>query len=61
MLYEYRCPKCDDALEAFNSVDERHTEAPVCSSCKVKTELGTSVPATPVMNPARPVKRAHNA
>ena len=60
MLYEYECPKCGDALTAFNSVDKRHLESPECS-CGTKTSLVTSVPAHPVMNPARPVKRAKNA
>lgn len=56
-VYSYSCPQCSKALEGFNSVDERHTNAPECSECEVKTELVPSVPATPVLNPARPVKK----
>lgn len=61
MQYEYECTKCYDVIVSFNSVDERHTESPECPRDGYETVLVTSVPATPVMNPARPVKRAHNA
>ena len=60
MLYEYECPKCSDAMSAFRSVDERH-DGPECFRCLEKGELVTSVPGSPVMNPARPVHKAHNA
>lgn len=60
MQYEYECPKCGDVLVAFNSVDERHV-GPLCPICNEHGNLVTSVPASPVMNPARPVHKAHNA
>jgi putative FmdB family regulatory protein len=56
-VYEYMCPKCEVETDKYNKVDNRHTEAPACGKCEVQMELQVSTPATPVMNPARPVKK----
>ena len=30
MLYDYKCNKCGDEVEAVNKIDERRTNAPIC-------------------------------
>jgi len=59
MLYEYECTGCEKLTEALRSVAERN-QAPKCEDCGRKTQLAISVPASPVFNCARPVRKAHN-
>lgn len=61
MLYEYECTLygCEKLTEALRSVADRN-RAPKCEYCGGKTRLAISVPAAPVFNCARPVRKAHN-
>jgi len=60
MLYEYECTKCEELTEALRSVVNRN-RTPKCDKCGDTTRLAISVPASPVFNSARPVRKAHNA
>lgn len=41
-LYAYKCPKCGTECDDFNRIDDRHTNAPVCTYCDVQTECQIS-------------------
>jgi putative FmdB family regulatory protein len=60
-LYEYHCTdaECEQITTDFRSVAGRH-DSPDCEACGKETRLEISAPATPVMNPHRPVKKPHN-
>jgi len=60
MLYEYECTECEELTEALRNVANRK-HSPRCEKCGKKMKLAISVPASPVFNSARPVKKAHNA
>jgi len=60
MLYEYECSDCKKLTDAMRAVANRK-RSPECGFCGGKTRLAISVPASPVFNSARPVKKAHNA
>ena len=53
-IYTYTC-KSGHEFEELRSVAERNELRP-CPVCKAKTERKAEAPATPVLNPARPVR-----
>ena len=57
-LYEYKCPKCDLLQEKLRPVRERTLKATCLCGAKMLPTI--TVPATPVMDPVKPVRRPHN-
>jgi putative FmdB family regulatory protein len=41
-VYDYHCPRCGADAEAYNSIDARRTDAPIC--CGERMELAVSAP-----------------
>ena len=37
-MYDYRCAKCNNAQQAFRSVDARDAAAPTCKECGSATK-----------------------
>lgn len=57
-IYDYQCPAGHNS-ERFTSVADRNTPN-LCPECHEPAERIPSAPATPVLNPARPVRRPKN-
>jgi putative FmdB family regulatory protein len=57
-LYEYECTKCGERVEKLRAVRERSNKA-TCECGGGMLPLITT-PATPVMDPVKPVRRPSN-
>lgn len=47
-IYEYECPICGLITEQFNTIEDRHRNAPEC--CGITSKLIISKPANPYVS-----------